>query len=61
VLDRPKSGFVTPTWQWLRNHPGLEEWRKVKFLRQSRVSDSRRWAYTILHRYPHTRALMLNP
>jgi asparagine synthase (glutamine-hydrolysing) len=61
VLDRPKTGFVTPTWQWLRKHPGLEEWRKVKFLRQPRVSDARRWAYTVLHRYPPTRALLLNP
>lgn len=61
VLDRPKTGFVTPTWKWLRQHPGLDAWRKVGFLRQSRVRDPRRWAYTILHRYPHTRALLLTP
>ena len=61
VLDRPKTGFVTPTWKWLRQHPGLDAWRKVRFLQQSRVRDPRRWAYTILHRYPQSRAMLLKP
>ena len=58
VLDRPKSGFVVPTWRWLRHHAGLEAWKSVPLLKQTRLSDSRRWAYTLLNRHPSGRVLL---
>lgn len=58
VLDRPKSGFVVPTWRWLRHHAGLEAWKSVPLLKQTRLSDSRRWAYTLLSRHPAGRTLL---
>ena len=50
VLHRPKTGFVVPTWRWLRHHQGLDAWRQVPLLRQKNIKDSRRWAYTLLAR-----------
>lgn len=58
ILDRPKSGFVVPTWRWLRHHPGLEAWKSVSLLRHPRMSDGRRWAYTLLSRHPAGGALI---
>jgi asparagine synthase (glutamine-hydrolysing) len=58
VLHRPKTGFVVPTWRWLRHHPELSAWKQVPLLKQSRISDSRRWAYTLLHRIPEIRVLL---
>lgn len=58
VRNRPKTGFTTPTWKWLRHHPELGAWRAVPFLNQSRIRDPRRWAYTLLHRVPETHALL---
>jgi asparagine synthase (glutamine-hydrolysing) len=58
VRKRPKTGFTTPTWKWLRHHPGLDAWRSIPFLNQSRVRDSRRWAYTLLHRVPETHVIL---
>lgn len=59
VLQRPKSGFVVPTWRWLRHHAGLEAWRSVPLLRNKRIPDGRRWAYTLLSRHPAGRSLLL--
>lgn len=58
VRKRPKTGFTTPTWKWLRHHPGLDAWRSVPFLNQPHVRDTRRWAYTLLHRVPETHVLL---
>lgn len=58
VLNRPKSGFVVPTWRWLRHHRGLESWKKVHLLKQHRMTDSRRWAYTLLERHADARKLL---
>lgn len=58
VRKRPKTGFTTPTWKWLRHHPGLGAWRSIPFLNQARMHDSRRWAYTLLHRVPETHAIL---
>ena len=58
VCNRPKTGFTTPTWRWLRHHPDLGAWRSVPFLRQTRVRDPRRWAYTLLHRIPEARTIL---
>ncbi|WP_449192831.1 asparagine synthase (glutamine-hydrolyzing) [Thauera sp.] len=60
ILNRPKSGFVVPTWRWLRHHPGLDAWKSVPALRQARMSDSRRWAFTLLSRHPSGKALLRN-
>lgn len=60
ILNRPKSGFVVPTWRWLRHHPGLDAWKSVPALKHPRMSDSRRWAYTLLSRHPASKALIRN-
>jgi asparagine synthase (glutamine-hydrolysing) len=60
ILNRPKSGFVVPTWRWLRHHPGLDAWRSVPALKHPRMSDGRRWAYTLLSRHPAGKALIRN-
>lgn len=57
VKKRPKTGFTTPTWKWLRHNPELGAWRTIPFLTQARVRDPRRWAYTLLHRVPEARAM----
>ena len=57
VKRRPKTGFTTPTWRWLRHHPDLGAWRSIPFLKRPHVQDSRRWAYTLLRRVPETHAL----
>ncbi len=59
VLHRPKTGFVVPTWRWLRHHPELSAWKQVPLLKQSHIRDSRRWAYTLLHRVPEMRACLM--
>jgi hypothetical protein len=58
VRKRPKTGFTTPTWKWLRHNPHLDAWRAIPFLTQERVRDPRRWAYTLLHRVPEAREIM---
>lgn len=58
VLHRPKTGFVVPTWRWLRHHPELAAWKQVPLLKQPRTHDNRRWAYTLLHGVPEMRALL---
>jgi asparagine synthase (glutamine-hydrolysing) len=58
VRKRPKTGFTTPTWKWLRHHRGLDAWRSIPFLKQVHVSDSRRWAYTLLRHVPETNAFL---
>jgi asparagine synthase (glutamine-hydrolysing) len=58
VRKRPKTGFTTPTWKWLRHHPGLDAWRSIPLLTQARVRDPRRWAYTLLHRVPEMHIIL---
>ena len=58
VRKRPKTGFTTPTWKWLRHNPDLDAWRAIPFLTQARVRDPRRWAYTLLHRVPEAREIL---
>lgn len=58
VSKRPKTGFTTPSWKWLRHHPGLDAWRSIPFLTQARVRDPRRWAYTLLHCVPETHSIL---
>jgi len=58
VRMRPKTGFVTPTWKWLRHPAGLDAWRSVPFLTQPRAGDMRRWAYTLLRRIPETHTFL---
>jgi asparagine synthase (glutamine-hydrolysing) len=58
ITKRPKTGFTTPTWRWLRHYPGLDAWRTIPFLNQSHVRDSRRWAYTLLHRVPEAQQIL---
>jgi asparagine synthase (glutamine-hydrolysing) len=58
TLHRPKTGFVVPTWRWLRHHPGLSAWKQVPLLRQSRIQDNRRWAYTLLKQLPEMNGLL---
>ena len=58
VLHRPKTGFVVPTWRWLRHHPELAVWKQVPLLKQPRTHDNRRWAYTLLHRVPEIRTFL---
>lgn len=58
LARRPKTGFTTPTWKWLRHHPGLDAWKQVPLLAGKGVQDPRRWAYTLLHRVPEARPLL---
>lgn len=58
VLNRPKTGFTVPTWRWLRHRHDLSAWKRVPLLKQPHIHDSRRWAYTLLHRLPETRGLL---
>jgi asparagine synthase (glutamine-hydrolysing) len=57
-LQRPKTGFVVPTWRWLRHHPELSAWKQVPLLKNPRIRDNRRWAYTLLARTPEGRNLL---
>jgi asparagine synthase (glutamine-hydrolysing) len=58
IRKRPKTGFTTPTWKWLRHHPGLDAWHSIPFLAQSHVRDPRRWVYTLLRRVPEMHAFL---
>jgi asparagine synthase (glutamine-hydrolysing) len=58
ALRRPKTGFTVPTWRWLRHRPDMSAWKEVPILRQPRIHDNRRWAYTLLHRIPETHGLL---
>ncbi len=58
VLHRPKTGFVVPTWRWLRHHTELSAWKQVPLLKRSSTHDNRRWAYTLLHRVPEICAFL---
>ncbi|MBS0174820.1 MAG: asparagine synthase (glutamine-hydrolyzing) [Nitrospira sp.] len=58
VVSRPKTGFVVPTWRWLRHHAALASWKSVPLLKDRRMNDNRRWAYTLLQRVPEMQPLL---
>ena len=57
IVNRPKTGFLVPTWRWLRHHPELAGWKQVPVLKHSRFNDYRRWAYVLLRRSSQMDAL----
>ena len=60
AINRPKTGFTTPTWRWLRHHQGLDTWKRVPLLRQPNVPDTCRWAYTLLKKTPCAAGILRN-
>jgi asparagine synthase (glutamine-hydrolysing) len=58
AVDRPKTGFTVPLWQWLRKSDATMSWKRVPFLRRSNVHDYSRWAYALLAMTPETAGLL---
>jgi asparagine synthase (glutamine-hydrolysing) len=47
VVDRPKTGFVTPLQTWLQRDDRIQEWRRVPALAADRCAWARRWAFQV--------------
>jgi len=58
VLQRPKTGFTLPIWQWLRTVEELASWKRLKWLRREGTRDYARWAYAVAAHLPEVRELL---
>lgn len=58
VLQRPKTGFTVPIWKWLRHSDAMDAWKRIPPLRNRRVHDYNRWAYSILAHFPETAGVL---
>lgn len=58
VLKRPKTGFTVPIWKWLRHSDAMDAWKRIPPLRNRRVHDYNRWAYSILAHFPETTGVL---
>jgi asparagine synthase (glutamine-hydrolysing) len=47
VVERPKTGFVTPLQTWLQRDDRIQEWRRVPALAADRCAWARRWAFQV--------------
>jgi hypothetical protein len=47
VVERRKTGFVTPIQSWLQRDNRIQEWRRVPALAADKCAWARRWAYQI--------------
>ena len=47
VVERPKTGFVTPVQTWLQRDDRIQEWRRVPALAADKCAWARRWAFQV--------------
>jgi asparagine synthase (glutamine-hydrolysing) len=47
VVERRKTGFVTPIQSWLQRDNRIQEWRRVPALAANRCAWARRWAFQV--------------
>jgi asparagine synthase (glutamine-hydrolysing) len=47
VVERRKTGFVTPIQSWLQRDNRIQEWRRVPALAADRCAWARRWAFQV--------------
>jgi asparagine synthase (glutamine-hydrolysing) len=47
VIERPKTGFVTPIQAWLQRDARLQHWRQVPAFAVDRCAWARRWAFEV--------------
>jgi asparagine synthase (glutamine-hydrolysing) len=47
VVERPKTGFVTPLQMWLQRDDRIQEWRRVPALAADKCAWARRWAFQV--------------
>jgi asparagine synthase (glutamine-hydrolysing) len=47
VIERPKTGFVTPIQAWLQRDNRIQEWRRVPALAADKCAWARRWAFQV--------------
>jgi asparagine synthase (glutamine-hydrolysing) len=47
IVERPKTGFITPINVWLQRDQRLQDWRRVPQLAQTSCPWARRWAYQL--------------
>jgi asparagine synthase (glutamine-hydrolysing) len=53
ILNRAKTGFTLPLWQWLRKSDEAQIWKSNPLLRKSHLRDPSRWAFTVLTKAGH--------
>ena len=47
IMERPKTGFVTPIHKWLQSDVRLQHWRQVPAFAVPKCAWARRWAYEV--------------
>jgi asparagine synthase (glutamine-hydrolysing) len=47
IIERPKTGFVTPIQDWLQSDARLQHWRQVPAFAMPKCAWARRWAYEV--------------
>jgi asparagine synthase (glutamine-hydrolysing) len=47
IIERPKTGFVTPIHEWLQSDPRVQRWRQVPAFAVPKCAWARRWAYEV--------------
>jgi asparagine synthase (glutamine-hydrolysing) len=47
VMERPKTGFVTPIEAWLQRDSRVQKWRRVPALAVDKCAWARRWAFDL--------------
>jgi asparagine synthase (glutamine-hydrolysing) len=47
IIERPKTGFVTPIHKWLQTDARLQHWRQVPAFAVPKCAWARRWAYEV--------------
>jgi asparagine synthase (glutamine-hydrolysing) len=47
VIERRKTGFVTPIQAWLQRDARLQHWRQVPAFAAERCAWARRWAFEL--------------
>ncbi len=53
VVERAKTGFVTPVAQWQQRGQTRESWQRLPLLRKSNCPWARRWSAVVLDAYGH--------
>ena len=53
ILNRAKTGFTLPLWQWLRKSDEAQIWKSNPLLCRRHLRDPSRWAFTVLTKAGH--------
>lgn len=54
VIQQPKKGFSIPMNDLINNNDSLDGWKRIPLLKLKHCHWSRRWAYTVYHRFMKT-------